>query len=319
MMDNHFTVTIHDDKGVKQYNLHHFVKKAIIYALLFIGFVAFVSIGTILYLNSEVDNIEIKRLKEQRDFIKLQEQNNELLNSIKITQKNLQNKKEELDKISDSLSDIEAMIGISPVEEMPLLERVDIAKLNSQDMASLLQFIPNGSPIVYKGITSKYGYRIHPTLKRKEFHRGTDMRAKMKTPVYATADGIIEYSGYHKKSGYGNLVIIQHNYGFRTYFGHLNKVVIKSGTFVKKGTLIAYTGNSGMSSGPHLHYEIRFMSRPVNPFWFIKWSAQNYNEIFEKEKKIPWQSLITATAQIKVLNPTRAQLSSLLAPQLKGK
>jgi len=186
-------------------------------------------------------------------------------------------------------------------------------------MASLLQFIPNGTPIIYKGITSKYGYRIHPTLKRKEFHRGADMRAKMKTPVYATADGIVEYSGYHKKSGYGRLVILQHNYGFKTYFGHLNKVVVKSGAFIKKGTLIAYTGNSGMSSGPHLHYEVRFMSRPINPFWFIKWDAQNYNEIFEKEKKIPWQSLITATAQIKVLNPTRIQLSSQLAPQLKGK
>jgi murein DD-endopeptidase MepM/ murein hydrolase activator NlpD len=169
------------------------------------------------------------------------------------------------------------------------------------------------------GITSKFGYRTHPTLKSKEFHRGSDMKAKMKTPVYATADAIVEYAGYHKKSGYGRLVILKHNYGFKTLYGHLNKVVIKSGTFVKKGDLIAYTGNSGMSNGPHLHYEVRFMSRPVNPFWFIKWNAQNYNTIFEKEKKIPWQSLITATAHIKVLRPTRAQPSSLQVPQSKGK
>ncbi len=101
-------------------------------------------------------------------------------------------------------------------------------------MATLLQFIPSGSPVDYKGITSKFGNRIHPTLNRKEFHRGLDMKAKMKTPVYATADGIVEYSGYHQKSGFGNLVILQHNYGFRTYFGHLNNVVIKSGKFVKK-------------------------------------------------------------------------------------
>jgi murein DD-endopeptidase MepM/ murein hydrolase activator NlpD len=141
----------------------------------------------------------------------------------------------------------------------------------------------------------------------------------MNTPVYATADAIVEYSGNHQKSGYGNLVILQHNYGFRTYFGHLNKVVVKSGTFVKKGDLVAYTGNSGMSSGPHLHYEVRFMSKPVNPFWFLKWDAQNYNEIFEKEKQIPWQSLITATTHIKVPNPTRAQLSLLSDPQSKGK
>ena len=139
------------------------------------------------------------------------------------------------------------------------------------------------------------------------------MKAKMKTPVYATADGIVEYSGLHKKSGFGNLVILQHNYGFRTYFGHLNKVVVKSGKFVRKGDLIAYTGNSGMSSGPHLHYEIRFIQRAINPFWFVKWNVKNYKDIFEKEKKIPWQSLITMMAHIRVQNPTQTQQSSLQA------
>lgn len=318
-MNNHFTVTIHDDNGVKQYNLHHFVKQAFLYAALFLGTLGLISIGTIVYLDSRVDTIETKRLKEQSGFLELQEKNKELTNQVKGTQDKLAHKKLELDKISDSLSEIENMMGISPVEDIPLQTRVDIAKLNSEDMVTLLQFIPSGSPIKYTGITSKFGYREHPTLKRREFHRGSDMKAKMKTKVYATADGIVEYSGYHKKSGYGKLVILKHNYGFKSLYGHLNKVVIKSGAFVKKGDLIAYTGNSGMSSGPHLHYEVRFMSRPVNPFWFVKWDAQNYNEIFEKEKKIPWQSLITATAHIKVLKPTRAQPSSLPDPQSKGK
>ena len=318
-MNNHFTVTIHDDNGVKQYNLHHFVKRALLYAALFLGTLGVISLGTIVYLDSQVDAIEVKRLKEQNDFVKLQEKNKELNDNIRGTQGKLADKKKELDKISDSLSEIESMMGISPVEDVPLLKRVDLAKVNSEDMVTLLQFIPSGSPIPYKGITSKFGYRIHPTLKRKEFHRGSDMKAKMNTKVYATADGIVEYAGYHKKSGYGKLVILKHNYGFKTLYGHLNKVVIKSGTFVRKGDLIAHSGNSGMSNGPHLHYEVRFMSRPVNPFWFIKWNAQNYNEIFEKEKKIPWQSLITATTHIKVLKPTRAQPSSLPDPQSKGK
>jgi len=318
-MNSHFTVTIHDDNGVKQYNLHHFVKQAIMYVALFLGFVALISVGTILYLNNEVDAIEIKRLNEQESFSKLQDKNKELNENIKGTQNKLEDKKKELDKISDSLSEIESLIGISPVEDMPLQERVDIAKISSNDMATLLQFIPSGSPILYKGITSKYGYRIHPTLKRKEFHRGSDMKARMNTPVYATADAIVEWAGFHKKSGYGKLVILKHNYGFKTLYGHLNKVVIKSGTFVRKGDLIAYTGNSGMSSGPHLHYEIRFIQRAVNPFYFVKWNVQNYKDIFEKEKKIPWQSLITATAHIKVPNPTQTLPSSQLALQSKVK
>ncbi len=318
-MNDHFTVTINDDNGVKQFNLHHIVKKAILYAASFIGFVALVAVGTILYLNYSVDEIEVKRQSTQVAYDLLKKKNAELDKSIQGAQLALINKKRELNEVSDSLSEIETLIGLSPVPDMTLQERVSATKLNSEHMATLMQFIPNGSPIVYKGITSKFGYRIHPTLKRKEFHRGLDMRAKMKTPVYATADGIVEWAGYHKRSGFGKLVILQHNYGFRSYFGHLNKIVIKSGKFVRKGDLIAYTGNSGMSSGPHLHYELRFIQRAVNPFYFVKWNVKNYKDIFEKEKKIPWQSLITATAHIKVPNPTQTLPSSQLALQSKGK
>ena len=318
-MNNHFTVTINDDNGVRQFNLHQIVKKAILYAVLFITFIALVALGTILYLDYEVEQIEIKRFEMQSAYETLEEKNNQLHANIKNTEDILTKKKEELLEVSDSLSEIEIMIGLAPAENIPLLERVNLTKLSSEDKLVLLQFVPSGTPIVYKGITSKYGYRIHPTLNKRVFHRGTDMKAKMKTPVYATADGVVEWSGYHKKSGYGNLVIIQHNYGFKSYFGHLKKVVIKSGKFVKKGDLIAYTGNSGMSSGPHLHYEVRFNEKPVNPYYFIKWTMTNYNDIFEKEKKIPWQSLIAMTQNIKVQNPTQTLPSSLLAQQSEVK
>ncbi len=318
-MDNHFTITINDDHGVKQYNLHQFVKKILLYVILFLGFIALSAVGTILYLNSSVDAIEERRIETQKAYDSLKQKNIELDISITNTQKALQNKKKELIEVSDSLSEIETLIGLAPVADMSLQQRVDMTKLNSQHIATLMQFIPSGSPVEYKGITSKFGYRQHPTLKRKEFHRGSDMRARMNTPVYATADGIVEWAGYHKKSGFGNLVILQHNYGFRAYFGHLKKVVIKSGKFVKKGELIAYTGNSGMSSGPHLHYEIRFIQRAVNPFWFIKWDVKNYKDIFSKEKKIPWQSLLTATAQIRVQKQTQTQLLSQLVQKSKVK
>jgi murein DD-endopeptidase MepM/ murein hydrolase activator NlpD len=293
------------------------MKKAALYIAAFVGFIALVAVGTILYLNSSVDSIEEKRQKMQNAYVLLKNKNKALDESIKQTQLALIDKKKELSEVSDSLSEIETLIGMTPVPEMSLQERVSATKLNSEHMATLMQFIPSGSPIEYRGVTSKFGYRIHPTLKTRELHRGLDMKAKMKTPVYATADGIVEWAGFHKRSGFGKLVILQHNYGFRAYFGHLNKIVIKSGKFVKKGDLIAYTGNSGMSSGPHLHYEIRFIQRAVNPYEFVKWSVTNYKDIFEKEKKIPWQSLITATAHIKVPNPTQTLPSSLLALQSK--
>ena len=318
-MNNHFTITFTDDNGVKQFNLHQFVKKAVLYSVIFLAFVGFIAVGTILYLNTSVNKVEQKRFQIEEANSNLKLKNENLSQNITIVNSALITKKEELNEVSDSLSEIERLIGLAPVSDMSLQERVGVTKLTSEHMATLLQFIPNGSPIIYKGITSKFGYRIHPTLRRREFHRGLDMKAKMKTPVYATADGIVEWSGMHKRSGFGNLVILQHNYGFRTYYGHLNKVAVKTGKFVKKGDIIAYTGSSGMSSGPHLHYEIRFIQRAINPFYFVKWNIQNYKEIFEKEKTIPWQSLITATARIRVPKPTQTLLSLQQVQQLREK
>jgi len=232
-MNNHFTVTINDDNGVRQFNIHQIMKKGILYVVSFIGFIALVAVGTILYLNSSVDAIEIKRKNMQNAYTVLKEKNIKLDESMKSTQLALIDKKRELIEVSDSLSEIETLIGLAPVADMSLQERVSATKLNSEHMATLMQFIPNGSPVKYKGITSKFGYRTHPTLKTRELHRGIDMRAKMKTPVYATADGIVEWAGTHKRSGFGKLVILQHNYGFRGYYGHLNKIVIKSGKFVR--------------------------------------------------------------------------------------
>jgi len=303
-MNNHYTVTIHDDNGVKQFSVNKFVKKIVLYIALFILSSTILGVGTILYLNMTVDKIKERKNSLKSDYADLILKNEKLKKNIGITNKLMKQKQQELNSLSSSLTEIENLIGLTPSADQPLQERVKITKLSSQNIATLMQFLPNGSPIEYNGITSKFGYRIHPTLHTKEFHPGIDMKAKMNTPVYATADGIIEWAGYHKSSGYGNLIIIKHNYGFRTYFGHLHKVTVKSGKFVKKGDLIAYTGTSGMSNGPHLHYEVRYMGRILNPFWFIKWTVQNYQEIFQKEKKVPWQSLITATAQIKLMQQT---------------
>ena len=316
-MDKHFTITIHDEKGVKQFNIHKIVKKALVYAFGFILSMVFIATGTILYLDYSVDTMQEKKDSIEEAYLELKLKNKNLQESINKTNSDLQEKLQELQELGDSLSEIEILIGLAPVDDQSLQERVSITKVTSQHKAILLQLIPSGSPIPYNGITSKFGNRVHPTLKRNEFHRGTDMKAKMNTPVYATADGIVEFAGTHNRSGFGRLVILEHSYGFKSYYGHLNKVVVKSGTFVKKGTLLAYSGNSGMSSGPHLHYEIRFLHRVVNPFWFIKWSMENYNEIFEKEKKIPWQSLITATAHLQLLTPTPTQPLSQLVQKSK--
>ena len=320
-MDKKFTITIHDDDNFKQINLHKFVKTAVLYVVVFFMVVALIAVATILYLDYRVDATAHKKQELEKAYNTLNEHNNELKRSIAMAQRNLDLKKQELESVSDKLEDIEDLIGLNTPKDMPLQQRADLTTVTSQQIAVLMKLIPNGSPVPYKGITSNYGYRIHPTLHIKEFHRGIDMKAELNTAVHATADGIVEYAGYHATSGYGNLIILDHSFGFKTFFGHLNKVVIKSGEFVKKGTLIGFTGDTGLSNGPHLHYEIRFIQRPLNPIWFVKWGVKNYQEIFEKEEHIPWQSLITATSNLRVITAAQTQVrpSSQSVPSSKVK
>lgn len=300
-MDKHFTITIHDENGVKKFNVHKLLKKFFFYLLALIISMGLFAMGTIIYLNNSVDKVQKKKQEIEKAYKTLKTQDELLQKSIQETKEHLKEKKQELEEISDSLSEIEELMGLKTIENADLQERVNITKLTSKQRATLLELIPSGSPVEYHGITSKFGYRIHPLTHKREFHKGSDMKAKRNTPVYATANGIVEWAAYHKRSGFGNLIILVHLYGFKTYFAHLKKIVVKSGQYVKKGELIGYTGNSGISNGPHLHYEVRFIQRPLNPYWFIKWTQENYNQIFEKEKKVPWQSVIEAMSRIQLV------------------
>ncbi len=237
------------------------------------------------------------------EYEKMKESHNALYESMSQVQTDLLEKEKALEDANIRMNQIEMQMGMKPSLQEPLEKKLENVELTLEQILPMMQYIPNGSPIEYKGITSRYGYRTHPKLKKREFHRGSDMKASMKTPIYATADAVVEFAGYHKRSGFGNLIILIHNYGFKTYFAHLNKVTVKMGDFIKKGDLIGYTGNSGLSSGPHLHYEVRYIQNTLNPYWFIKWTIENYKEIFTKIKRAPWETLA------KTINPKKTKVS----------
>ncbi len=112
-----------------------------------------------------------------------------------------------------------------------------------------------------------FGMRLHPILGYHRMHEGVDIIAPENTPVHATGDGVVEYAG--GQGSYGLLVIINHGYGYQTYYGHLNSANFKIGDEVKRGDIIAYSGNSGLSSGPHLHYEVVFNNKKLDPVRFF--------------------------------------------------
>jgi len=116
-------------------------------------------------------------------------------------------------------------------------------------------------------ISSRFGYRRHPIRKTIEFHQGVDIANHMGTPIYASADGVVDFAG--RLAGYGNYISIDHGYGFKTKYGHLQKIVVKKGEKVRRGDLIAKMGRTGLATGSHLHYEVRIINKPVNPLGYI--------------------------------------------------
>ncbi|MBM7624869.1 M23 family metallopeptidase [Sporohalobacter salinus] len=147
------------------------------------------------------------------------------------------------------------------------LERLKKSAIKYKDY---LASKPMGWPIKTKEkrITSDFGYRTHPVLSKRMMHDGLDIGVWYGTEVYATGAGKVVYAG--RKSGYGRVVVIDHGHGFKTLYGHNRRLNVKTGAKVKRGDLIAYSGNTGRSSGPHLHYEIQVNGKPVDPLDYIK-------------------------------------------------
>lgn len=281
-----FTITISDINGSKHYQLHQVIKKFVLYFSLFIVLVILGGSFFISFLMDEVDSLEGKKAKILQEQTALKKKND-------VLQVQISEKTQEFEDIKEKITDIEELVGLKPSSESKVDDRLQDITFTSSQQKAFFNSIPNGEVIPYSGLSGSFGWRVHPILKRKEFHRGIDLRAKIGTPIKAPADGVIEFAGYHKSSGFGNLVIMEHNYGFKTSYAHLEgKFPSQAGDFVRKGEIIGYTGNSGLSTGPHLHYEVRFITRPLDPKNFLNWNSSNFKEIFEKEKRVSWQSLI---------------------------
>lgn len=138
--------------------------------------------------------------------------------------------------------------------------------LKDPDIEIVTELAPLGSgfkmPVTYTGISSPYGNRFHPVLKRYISHAGVDLKARY-IPVYASRGGVVSFAG--TQSGYGKIIKITHSNGYETRYAHLNKIYVKNGQKVKQGDNIAQSGMTGRVTGPHLHFEIRKNGKTLNP------------------------------------------------------
>lgn len=144
---------------------------------------------------------------------------------------------------------------------------IPCATLNSKQRSAFLNS-GYGRPLKNLYVTSSYGNRRDPFHGEIRFHSGIDFRCKPGTPVYSVKPGKVIYSGF--SGNYGKLVIIKHDTKYSSYYGHLHRSNVKINQLVKKGQVIGFSGNTGRSTGPHLHFEIRQNGRPVNPKYYLK-------------------------------------------------
>ena len=189
-----------------------------------------------------------------------------------------------------NMSDSEVMVDITQkldilakqlyTQSLSFDEIVNLAKTNENK----LKHVPAIQPILNKDLTRTaggYGMRIDPVYGVPKFHAGMDFSAPTGTDIFATGNGIVTSTGW--RQGYGNTVVINHGYDYETLYGHMDKIMVREGTKITRGDIIGLVGNTGKSTGPHLHYEVHYRNGPVDPrnYYYMDLSPEEYDAMIQ--------------------------------------
>lgn len=303
-MRHNYTITITDVHGSRQYTLTHFFKRLLISVSAFITLIVLIGGGVLWQLLSEraVLESQIEDLYRQKNDIEAGyqqalEKQGELFSDKEALETQMQAKDGQLNFLQSALGKIEDHIN-EVVSVKPESKRLQ--ELTEVDVRLLMSKIPSGLPTTFKMISDGFGWRTHPLTKKRTFHDGLDFSCDIGTSVQVTADGVVEFAGYDS-SGYGLKIVVDHGYGFKSVYAHLSKALVAKGQVVGRGDDIALSGNSGSSSGPHLHYEVHYLGNKLNPRFFADWGVRKFDVIFKQVREVPWESFADLAIQEKQL------------------
>ena len=182
------------------------------------------------------------------------------------------------DLMAASAARVDGLMRKSYVQSVSF-DEVKVYSSRAGDMASC---IPSIYPVNPKNvqITSPFGARFHPIRQTIVFHEGIDLAGPAGQPVYATGDGVVESTEVNF-SGYGNVIVIDHGFGYKTRYAHLKEIKVTQGQVVIRGDRIGTLGSSGLSTGPHLHYEVIYRGTQINPWNFLNpdVTPEEYNKL----------------------------------------
>ena len=240
-------------------------------------------------MSSRLENmVEVIDKMEERDdnFYRVMMQLDPMSDAQRFSGFDYENRYTQLSKLSDSrlveqLSNRMNLLEKKIYSQLQSFDQLEDALSNQQDR---LSHIPSVIPINVADYTmsSGYGYREDPIYGTKKFHEGLDFAATQGTDVFATADGKVSQAS--RRSGYGNCIDIDHGNNYLSRYAHLSEILVRPGENVRRGQLIGKVGSTGKSTGPHLHYEVRFKDEPQNPvnYYFMDLSPTEYSQMIQR-------------------------------------
>ncbi|MCP4020531.1 MAG: M23 family metallopeptidase [Desulfobacteraceae bacterium] len=306
-MKRRIKIWFHSDSSsaIKEFSIHQLSLWFLAFFFIaFLGGAGFVGYDYLQLKHKSFNNATLKKnlVSQKNEIGEQRNQIQKFANEIELLKKSVDNLSKFEDKVRliadiKQTSDSSGLIGIGAIPDNGLDMEIPIdnkhnnliremhqqveqttlaANKQSQDFEELIKQLgkkknllactPSIRP-VGGWITSKFGYRTSPFTGQKEFHSGLDISNKSGKNIVATANGTVSYAG--RKMLIGKIIILDHGYGRITKYGHLKKILVKRGQKIKRGDIIGKIGNTGRSTGPHVHYEVRINGTPVNPLKYI--------------------------------------------------
>ncbi|MDT8439453.1 MAG: M23 family metallopeptidase [Wenzhouxiangellaceae bacterium] len=314
-MRNQYRISISDHRGSRHFTLTQLMCRC---GLAVGGTALTIFLGSLLViqlLSNRVDHMDRDLAALQQRNLDIVAENQRLLAHQQQLDAQIERRAAELIAMTDDLEQLETLVGLNPPPTLPVAERLSVATHSALEKHLMLSSIPSGEPLSDAVITSRFGMREHPVIEKTRLHGGIDLRARIGTEVRATADGVVEFAGNNAGSGMGRMIKLVHNYGFVTIYAHLDQVDVEVGQYVRQNDVIGKSGNSGLTEAPHLHYEVRYLGRRLDPAPFLEWSLDRYQTVFEQEERVQWQSLArNIRNRIRALDPPSSRpLPSLSA------
>lgn len=285
-----FIISIIDNNGVKQFNVHRFIKKVLFYFIGFFAIVAVVLFFTIRILADELKNMQGRKDDMLEKYVEVYKENESLKLEVSKNQ-------EQLDEINQKISDLEDVISMkNAIIEAKEANPFDISTLTKAQKKLILQIIPNSAPFAESksksSVDSANQKKIAESSKiEPKFQRiGVVFEMPKSTPIIAAADGMVDLTRGEDTKGIGRFVKIVHTFGFNSIYGHLSKLSVRRGDVVKKGQIIGY---SGAHNGKNmLYYDIRFLGSKVNMADFLRFDIENFDSVVNSTSIVNWDSLL---------------------------